>query len=339
MKTGKILVFCALIYSLTAVSVYAQIGSEIQDLQDSVDTFSKRMAKVLPFNSTIGLNWSDAYIGQLMDVPPRFGIGFSAGVTFVDINIINELLDEFDGGKINSSMGLPLPGYTIDVRIGGFALPIPFDVGIKIGLLDTTDWDFMPIGIEYLLFGLDFRYLLLDSESSPVKISVGLGFNHLRGGISTNINAGQKLDFLDDDTGIGYSITFNDPSIGLSWQSNVVEFKAHASLPLSVLTPYMGAGLSLGWSRVGYIIKADMEFEELGLPTDLDDTIKELLGAMGISNISTNGFDSMVNVFDWNMRLYWGFSINIVVVKFDFTAMYSLRDAGFGATLGLRFQL
>ncbi|MCL2808580.1 MAG: hypothetical protein FWD24_00795 [Treponema sp.] len=101
----------------------------------------------------------------------------------------------------------------------------------------------------------------------------------------------------------------------------------------------MGTGFSLGWSKAGYYIKSDIGFYENSNKVELTDTIKDLLEALGVSEVGDKGFESMIDTFDWNMRLYGGLSINMFVVKLDFTGMYNLRDSSLGATLGLRFQL
>ncbi|MCL2808579.1 MAG: hypothetical protein FWD24_00790 [Treponema sp.] len=190
MKNCKILSFCIIILALAAGPAFSQMES-LDELKNTTESFAKAMAQALPFNSTIGLNWSDAYIGQLLDTPPRFGFGISAGATIIKLDLINKMIGELGGDQIpDILMGLPLPGYTIDARIGGFILP--FDIGIKVGVLDTSKMGFdLPVGIEYFLFGFDFRYALVDSKVMPIKVSVGAGFNHLSGGINMDVPLGE----------------------------------------------------------------------------------------------------------------------------------------------------
>jgi hypothetical protein len=331
-KFGKILGLCIVISLLAVSPVFSQSPS-LQGLQDAVDSFSESMAKSLPFNSTIGLNWSDAYIGQLLSAPPRFGIGTTFGVTTVSMGFVNDLLGEFGDSEISMDipdwLGLPLPAYTVDVRIGGFILP--FDIGLKFGYLDTSNMDFMdellPFELNYLLIGGDVRYSLIDRRI--IKLSAGLGFNHLSGGISIT-GPSQSFSFgPSNDT-----ISITDPSIGLQWRTNNLELKAHASFVHFIVTPYVGAGLGVAWSRAGYHITSNITVN--GGPIDpYIDTLK----AYGITDINPDGFESLQTVTSFNMRAYGGVSFNMAVIRLDITAMYNIIGNNLGASIGLRFQL
>jgi hypothetical protein len=342
-KTGKKLSLFIAIFLLAVSPVFSDF--DIGDLKKGLDGFTEAMAQALPFNSTIGLNWSDAYIGQLLDIPPRFGIGVSAGATFFGMEAINEMTEQFGVDlPADIPIGFPLPGYTVDARIGGF-LGIPFDIGLKFGYLDTSGiemLDSLGVGIEYMLLGFDFRYALLDSKILPIKVSVGAGFNHLRGGVSAGFSMGTMGGFSFSDGTNDYTISITgDPEMGLFWQTNVIELKAHVSFPLFVITPYFGAGLSYSWSRVGYRVDSNITIQDGGFDlVGLPDFIKDILDDLGIDILEDmSGFESVVNVNDWNLRLYGGLSLNLFIIRLDITAMYNLRDSGIGATVGLRLQL
>ena len=79
----KILSLFTAFLLISAAPVFSQ--SELDELKSRLDSFSEAMALSLPFNSTIGLNWSDAYIGQFLRLPPHFGAGLSVGVTALNI--------------------------------------------------------------------------------------------------------------------------------------------------------------------------------------------------------------------------------------------------------------
>ncbi|MDR3201226.1 MAG: hypothetical protein LBT68_07180 [Spirochaetales bacterium] len=146
-----------------------------------IEDFAEDLAAVLPINSMIGLNWNDAYIGQFLGVPPHFGIGFTGGFTTIPYGPIKDLVQDAMGGdsgdipSLVRSMGIPIPAYTIDARIGGFILP--FDAGLKFGYLKM---DISDVKIDYLLVGGDVRYCVLEQLLLVPDVSIGLGFNYMK---------------------------------------------------------------------------------------------------------------------------------------------------------------
>jgi len=338
-KRKNITVLCVLILFLAANPAFSQTES-LEDLQDAVNVFSAEMAKSLPFNSTLGLNWSDAYIGQLIGVPPHFGIGASVGFTTIKMDFMNNLMNHFDYEiPLDLSIGFPLPAYTIEARIGGFVLP--FDIGVKFGYLNTSNmsmFDSFGVNIDYMLFGADIRYALIDSKLIPVKLSVGAGFNHLKGGISAQLGLGDQSFSFDDGQGSSYSLSIRDPELGLLWQTNTLELKAHVSFPLFIITPYLGVGASYSWAKAGYKVKSDVKAYKNSTPVDLNE-VNDTLNEYGLSGVSAEGFESIVEISGWNMRVYGGLSFNLAVIRLDFTVMYNFRDSAFGGSFGIRFQL
>ena len=326
-KQGKILSVFAVIFLFASLPAFSQMN-ELEDLQDTVKSFSEAMAKSLPFYSTIGLNWSDAHIGQLLGMPPRFGFGFSAGATTMDIDSIKGLLNQFGNfEELPELSGFPLPGYAIEARIGGIILP--FDIGLKFGYLNM---DIETVNIDYMLFGGDFRYSLLDFRF--LRFSVGVGFNHLKGGVSTTLSEiGERFSFYD---GTNFrTLEMSDPEIGLNWETSTLEFKAQISFPLFIITPYAGMGINYAWSKSGYNVSSRITVDGGPITAEIAGILREI----GITGIRDTGFESIIETSDWNMRLFGGLSLNLFVIKLDMTAMYNIRDNGLGATVGLRFQL
>lgn len=296
---------------------------DLKGLKKSVDNFSERMAYSLPFNAAIGLNWSDAYIGKLLDVPPNFGIGVSAGFTTIDSSTAAKMLEQFDLNLPYDWNSFPLIGYTLEGRIGGFVLP--FDIGIKVGYMDIKPASFES---EYLLFGGDIRYAILDGDTIPLKLSVGVGYNYLKGGVTMTQSGSMKLTYDS------YSVEIPNPKVGLVWETSAVDFKAQLSFSMLVVTPYVGVGASYAWSKAG--IKIDGKLKESG-GSGLGDIVKNEIKKSGF-DVSNNEISSIVDVEDLNTRIFGGFSINLPAFRIDFTGMYNM-DKNYGVTVGARFQL
>ncbi|MFW6363022.1 MAG: hypothetical protein ACOC0D_04170, partial [Spirochaeta sp.] len=60
-------------------------------------SFAEEISGALPFNTMIGLQWSDAHIGQLMSVPPKFGIGTAVGFTTIPLSALESATEAFTG--------------------------------------------------------------------------------------------------------------------------------------------------------------------------------------------------------------------------------------------------
>jgi hypothetical protein len=259
------------------------------------------------------------------------------GYTPIKIDAINNVLDTFDANPLPFDVGLPLPGYTLEGRIGGFILP--FDIGFKIGALPET----IPllealtgIKLNYLLVGGDIRYSLLPSKIPLLKVSAGLGFNHLNGGISIPVGAG----FGPLTVPGGYTMEMSRPELGLLWNTNCLELKVQASVSALIFTPYIGLGMNYSWSQAGYQINSrllmkDSDGKEVDSKEFIDELKKQNIGGIKLTD---NSIESILKNQAFNMRVYGGFSINMAVIRLDLTGMYDLFNENFGMTFGIRFQ-
>jgi len=332
-----------LLIFLMSVSAFSQDEAEfsLEDLQTVADNFSKSLAQALPFNSTMGLNWADAYIGQILGKPPRFGIGISIGTTLIPVIGMDDLFSIFG---VNLSLdklkiGIPLPGYTVEARIGGIVLP--FDLGIKFGYVPTMKIPFgLDIGVKNIIIGADIRYSLLPRTIKIVKLSIGFGYNYLNGGITKALELGRSFDFGNEDTGI-YNLNIKDPTLSIDWKTHCFELKAQASFSFKIVTPYAGVGVSYAKSQAGYRIATDVSVTKDGSPVDIDkaqEIINDLPGLQTI-NINEKGFESIQGINNWNFRAFGGLSFNIKKARIDLTLMYNFLSKSLGGTLGVRFQM
>ncbi|MDR2052288.1 MAG: hypothetical protein LBP80_02660 [Treponema sp.] len=304
--------------------------NSLDGIQAGIAGFTNAMAESLPLNSTLGLNWSDAYIGKLMGVPPHFGVGLSAGFTTIKTEAFHELLDRF-GVSVPAGMDafVPIPAYTGELRLGGFG--IPFDLGFKAGYLPPVD---LGKGTEfsYFLIGGDFRFAILEDKAIIPGISVGLGAYHLSGGISAPL-PGQTFGFLKD--GDDYQIKSPNSRGDFTWETTTLELKAQISKRIFIITPYLGAGLNYAWVKGGAAVKGDLEYNTVKY-----DDINQALSNAGISgfDFEEDGFSSVMETSGIGFRAFGGFAFNILAVKIDLTGMVD-SHGNFGTSLGVRFQL
>jgi hypothetical protein len=339
------LLFCLLI-SVPAFSADPLPTIDIKELQTTMDTFATELALSLPFNSSMGLNWSDAHIGQLIDKKPpffHFGVGFSAGFTTMELTSFNKLIGFFAPALpdwVKDFGGFPMPGYAVEARIGGLILP--FDVGVKFGILPIESEQFQKL--DYTLVGADFRYRLLEDKGAAPGISVGVGLSYLKGGLGMTAGADTSIAYEYPDlenptvppTMIPATLTLKAPELDLFWETASLDFKVQISKKILIITPYLGLGASNGWSNAGY--KVTTRMEDSGGNLDLD-MLRPIMSQFGLEGFSEDGFGSSAEFTGWSFRVYGGFSINLPFVRIEFTGLYNFIDEKYGATIGARFQI
>jgi hypothetical protein len=312
-------------------------SQNLTDLQKGVDDFSKSLAKSLPLNSSLGLNWSDAYIGQLLGPPPHFGVGVAAGVTTMDYDVINDLMDTLGSGLPFDLAKMILPGYAVEARVGGFILP--FDAGLKVGILPGLKLS-DDISLDYTNVGGDIRYAILKGNPLLPVVSLGLGLNYLRGGISTTVPTGMSFSFTEPG-GAAHTLAVSDAELGFSWETTALDLTAQVSKSFVLVTPYLGLGANYAWSRAGYEVATELTYDGASMTSEELAKLKDALSNAGIAGIDVDGagFSSIIDNSGLGLRLFGGLSFNIAVIRIDLTALYGILSGDFGGTLGLRFQL
>jgi hypothetical protein len=154
----------------------------IADIGSVLSEFADDNSGRLPLSSDLGLNWSDAYIGQLMDLPPHFGFGISVGVNSMKTDKLKALTEKLSLPEVSPwfSGKQLFPGYVIETRIGGFQ-NAAFDLGFKAGYFPDLVAMFGDYSFESFIFGGDIRININRGYGSAPKISLGFGVNYLSG--------------------------------------------------------------------------------------------------------------------------------------------------------------
>jgi hypothetical protein len=298
------------------------------ELQSAVEHFSEDLVKSLPFNASIGLNWSDAYIGKVFpSLPPHFGVGVAGGMTTMKVAGFKELTKAF-GADLGLDF-MPMPAYVAEARVGGLFLP--FDVGLKFGTLPEGTFDLGEVNLGFTLVGASLRWAVIDNLILP-KISVGVGVNYLKGNVGVPVGEGFKFTLAN-----GKVLELAKPELALEWETTALDFTVQASKSLLIITPYIGVGASYAWSKAGYGVTTKLTYDGNPVDSTVLDTLKDAIGS-GI-DVDENGFGRILEDEGLAFRAFGGLSLNLVVIRFDVTAMLNFADMNFGATAGVRFQL
>ncbi len=331
--------------------------TDFELLKETFQDFADALAPVLPFNSTIGLNWSDAYIGQLFALPPHLGVGVTVGATTIPYNAMKPVLDTFKVGELPPDLqfmekyGLPIPAYTVEARVGGLLLP--FDIGVKIGLLPETLTEDLPFNAEYILAGADIRIAILKETFFLPDISVGAGLNYLMGSVALSGLLGSDMEVTDievpdkNDPNIThtYSLSLTDPKLAFSWETTVFDFKFEISKSLLIITPYIGAGATFGGATAGGGLTSKLIMkDENGNEVEDIQAILNTLGELGIidaSTVDTNPGITVEKTVDasWSLRAFGGVSLNLLILKIDVTGLYNFTGKNYGVSVNARLQL
>ncbi len=324
-------------------TIYAQ--TEIEDLQASFEGFTDSMSAVLPLNAAVGLTWSDAYIGHL----PHFGVGVTGGAAFIPADEIKPLLADM-GYELPSeldSLGIPLPAAMIEGRLGGIGLP--FDIGVKFGFIPEAAQEALAesagdLSVDYLAFGADIRYSLIKERLLIPGVSVGAGFNYIKGGISTPIGGDQNFHY--DDGSTDHYVKITNPDLGLTWESKSIDLKLQVSKSVLFLTPYAGLGAAYGFSSAGYSLDSDVLYSTddssyspitPAQQADLEAALAQ--GGIEAPDFSATGISYSAPADGWSFRAFGGFSVDLLALRLDLTAMYDFLAQTLAASAGVRIQL
>jgi hypothetical protein len=335
----KILVVAALVL-LVASGAFAQSFSTFQSVFQS---FASGAASALPLESSVGLNWSDAYIGQF----PHFGIGLTVGAATIPYSAISAAIQQFTPNGLPSglsflqNLGIPVPAYTVDFRIGGFVWP--FDIGFRFGYIPPNTFSsYNGTSIDYLLVGGDVRYVLVKDRGFIPGISVGLGYTYMRGDISIPqvLNSGITITNMQLN-GHTYSLQFANPSLNMFWNSNVIDAKIQISKSLFIITPYVGLGVSYGISNAGGGMQSQMQVSEDGggyQPVS-QAQLNQFNSAFGTNySLQNEGFGVSAGANAFSTRVFGGFSLNLFILRLGIGAEYEFLSSTFAAMINARIQ-
>jgi hypothetical protein len=333
-KLKKVLGFALGMALLGAAPLFPQ---DLADLQKAASEFSEALAKSLPINAALGLNWADAYIGMFFpSFPPHFGVGAALGYTTMDFAAFDKLLNQFDlsvPGDFNLGQ-MALPAYVTEARIGGFVLP--FDVGLKFGAFENLGSS--SASVNYTLLGGELRYAIIDGKENLLlpNLSVGAGLNYLNGSFT---KTGSSLSFAVPSSGgaPGSALGISDAKVKLQWETLALDFKAQVSKSFLIMTPYIGLGASHAWSSAGYTAEGTLTYPAGSSNSAINNALK----AAGVESLdfSGTGFSTILEETGWSLRAFGGLSVNFALFRLDLTGLFNFFDGNYGVTLGGRFQI
>jgi hypothetical protein len=319
--------------AIAVTLAFAANAQSLDDFKTAFTGFAGDLASTLAVDSTIGANWSDAYIGKF----PHFGVGFSVGAAFAPADSATALFTSMNQTfpSALSKIGIPIPAAVGTLKIG---IPfLPMDVGIKGGFIPASVgkslMDSYKVDADYTNFGLQVRYALVKQTLLLPNVSVGAAYNYQKGSIKSSLGTGGK-SYTIDTGGKSTTISATDPELALGWKSNTIDLTAQVSKKLLFIVPYLGAGCSFGKSSVTGGVESTIS-------TDYPGGIEALngfLATIGGPTLTNQGLTYTASEGSPIFRVYGGLSLRIIILDLDVQAMYVTASKSLGATLTTRIQ-
>jgi hypothetical protein len=270
------------------------------EFEDQIQRFAEELNGTLAFTSSMGLNWSVPYVGELFAYPVHLGAGIAMTGTFMN-NKETAALWEQMGSTIDVSTWFP--SYVIVARMGGPGI-LPFDIGFKIGYLpDITLWE----NLKYNMFtyGVDINYALSLFVNTDTAFTIGAGFDHFEGDVSGTLATDMALAEVTVPSGT---------SAHTVWTSNTYKLSVNFGQPILQSSMSAFGGLQVGYSTNAIGVKlGDVKSPYSKAMHDL--TAFSVFGHIGLG-----------------LRIYeWHFDMSVMI---NFAATLDL-----GFSIGVRYQI
>ncbi|MDR3302549.1 MAG: hypothetical protein LBT01_08520 [Spirochaetaceae bacterium] len=320
----------------TIISTFALDVSEISSV---LSEFANDNGGRLPLSSDIGLGWSDAYIGQLMDLPPHFGFGITLGVNSMKTDKLKALTDVLELPEVSPWFaGKQLfPAYALETRIGGFQ-NAAFDIGIKIGYFPDIFALNGSYSYENLVFGGDIRININRGYGNAPKISLGFGVNYLSGHYS-----------VDSYTEIWDSLNPNSNKLYITWDTITIllKFSLSKAVANNNMTVFAGANLGYAITNTGLAIVGDTiqwngaNMKDMNDKSEIAPALNNMISGTKweVKEDGKFGVWGGISGYAIALHLNGGFSIDFSNdLRLQFALAVDLVHLEFGLNFGFRWQ-
>jgi hypothetical protein len=259
----RVRAFGVFFFFFTSFNAFSQTTktATIEEFFTTFNEYATDMGGIMALTSGLGLSWSDAFIGPLIDQIPHWGGGVSLGFATVKMENLKKLNDfmqiimepVFSGKQVN-------PLWAGEFRIGGFRTA-PFDLGVKFGMIPAMAL-FGESLYEMTLVGGDFRWRLNSGYGIAPKISLGFEVNMINGGYTSTPAADAVIASALSSSGrpSGSRITAGEDAIlKYLWNATVISAKIEfsKSFPFYGFTFYGGARGGFAITKTDFILSGE----------------------------------------------------------------------------------
>lgn len=321
----------------TALPVIA----EDSEISNHLKNFTETTTDMIP-DDTVGLTvWPDAWIGKFLpSIPPHWGAGLSFSGTITDMSELSDAADAILAkmpADSNISFNIPdkifMPTFAVSARLGGFGLPL--DMGAfafytfpdQINKLSFDDFDGK---MDYLSFGFDVRYAIMEGNAVLPKISIGLGYMFTRNNLDTSVSKSYAGKYTPEG-GSEITGTVNaDADLGFKFYTNTIYLQAQVSKTILIITPFAGARVLF----TAYDSSYDYNYNSYITPSGGSSTT--IAADKASDSYTSEGMDFFTGI---QPQVYGGLGINAAFVQFSLSASYNFRAKLFSAGFSTRFKM
>lgn len=204
---------------------------DVTKISAGLDEFMKDLTVTVP-SIVVNQNvYADAYIGKLIpSIPPHLALGVNSGFAVLNMTGLRKA-----GNEMNLSIpeNFALPSFTVDARLGGLFLP--FDIGITFMKIPSNNLGILQF--EYLTWGADLRWALMQQNIIKPNISLGFAYYQSRGKIQSNKN---------------------DSAVSIAYNMNTLAFSAQISKTFAIITPFFGSRFVMSEANNSYDWKSSV---------------------------------------------------------------------------------
>lgn len=324
-----------LIVAMISIIAFSLGAQDLKEFQTQFEAFAGAMAPVLSYNATTGDVWSTAYLGNF----PHLGAGLAFGISVIPSAALNPFFEAM-GTTLPQELanGLPFPAMAVTAKLGGLILP--FDIGVK-GMKMFPELSALLAGsgitADYTLLGATIRVPVINAG---LKVALGASYDYLAGSITMPLKDMPTASYTFSYGATNHTIAVTDPKMALDFTTSSFDFTAQASIKILFITPYAGAGISVGKSSVLGGLDATLTYDGQPISESNLQTMKDQLAQAGISipEISAEGFRFGSEHTDPVIRVYGGVSINLLIIYIDAMAIYVPANGNLGANVLARIQ-
>ncbi len=228
-----------------------QAQSDYQTITNYVNgIFSKSMG----FYTTLGWNTPPGVFDFV--VGPHVEVGLGVGADLISIPGLGSLnLGAVDAGSNFSIPSfLPAPFPVVTGRVG---LMNGLDLGLKLNYLPAVSIPELGFSANYVGWGLDLRYKILDGKLTLPAVTVGLSWDTMRGGFSVVTNVNQSSQYKDPITTLNYTANLTGTNTyNLNWDTKSFGAKVEVGKDLGVIYPFAAVGFQRNSGNISSSMKA-----------------------------------------------------------------------------------